>query len=96
MTQRFVRRYREIFSNSVPRATAALTYDAILLLADAARRVGTLQGDSLARAIAQTERYEGAGSTYRFAGRQDPRRGGVLLLMGRGRDSLISISADRP
>ena len=96
VTQRFVRRYREIYSDSVPRATAALTYDAILLLADAARRVGTLQGDSLARAIAQIERYEGAGSTYRFAGRQDPRRGGVLLVMGRGRDSLSSISADRP
>ncbi len=95
-TQRFVARYRAAHPATPPRATAALTYDAILLVADAARRAGTLAGEPLAKAIAETTEFEGAGATYRFAGRHDPERAGLLLVIGRGRDSLVSVSSLTP
>ncbi|HEX4932756.1 MAG TPA: ABC transporter substrate-binding protein [Gemmatimonadaceae bacterium] len=90
-TRRFVARYRAANQDSIPRATAALTYDAVMLVADAARRAGSLDADALVRAIAATERFEGVASQYRFAGRQDPERGGVIMIIRAAGESVINV-----
>lgn len=71
-----------------PRTTAAATYDAIRLVADAATRAGARGGPALAAALGRTEAFDGAVTTYRFEGTGDPRRGGVVLEL-RGGDALL-------
>jgi len=82
--RRFVQRYREAFGIE-PRATAALTYDAVRLLLDAIRRAGSTDPDAIRDAIAATTAFEGAGGTVSFANRNDPRRD-VSVSRIRGRD----------
>lgn len=61
------------------RATAAATYDAVLLLARAAERSGTRSGRALVDSLRHTGEYEGAFGRYRFLGTGDPVRGATLL-----------------
>jgi branched-chain amino acid transport system substrate-binding protein len=71
--RRFVRHYRDTF-HAEPRATAALTYDAVGIVLDAVRRSGSLDPDSLRAAIAATADHDGASGIISFGGRADPRR----------------------
>ena len=93
-TQRFVSRYRAAYHDSLPRATAAATYDAVMLIADAARRAGSLDPDALVGAISSIEAFEGAASWYRFAGKQDPERGAIIIIIRASGDSVISVARD--
>ncbi len=61
------------------RATAAATYDAVLLLARAAERSGTRSGRALVDSLRHAGEYEGAFGRYRFVGTADPVRGATLL-----------------
>jgi branched-chain amino acid transport system substrate-binding protein len=87
-SREFVARYERRFGH-IPRSTAAATYDAVRLLADAARRANTFDGAELARAIGATSNFPGVVAQYRFRGTGDPDRGGMLLMFASGRDSLI-------
>lgn len=71
--RRFVEAYRAAYGAD-PRATAAMTYDAVTILLDAIRRAGTLDPDSLRVAIEATRDFAGAGGTISFAGGHDPAR----------------------
>lgn len=62
-----------------PRATAAATYDAIHLVAQAMTRAGAREGAALADSLRWFGRYEGAVTTYDFRGGNDPVRGAALL-----------------
>ncbi len=75
----FSARWRQRFPNEVLRATAAATYDAIKIAADAAMAAGTIEGPALAGAIRAPRSYDGALASYRFNGSGDPTRGAVLL-----------------
>lgn len=77
-SQRFVGSYRARFG-TVPRSTAAATYDAVHLVALAAARAGTLDGDPLAGALRAFGPYDGASAAFEFTGSGDPRRGAVVL-----------------
>ncbi len=79
--------WQQRYPESRPRATAAATYDAVYLLADAAQRTGTKSGAPLAAALRAERAYDGAFARYRFDGTGDPIRGAVLLEMDR--DSTI-------
>jgi branched-chain amino acid transport system substrate-binding protein len=81
--QAFIARYVARFGHA-PRTTAAATYDAIRLIADAATRSGARGGPALATALGRTEAFDGAVTTYRFQGTGDPQRGGVILELRRG------------
>lgn len=78
-----VRRFRAQFDARHPgertRATAAATYDAILLLARAAERSGQRSGRALVDSLRHLGDYEGAFGRYRFLGTADPVRGATLL-----------------
>ena len=67
------------FPNELPRATAAATYDAVLLLARAAVRAKVRTGAVLMDSLRHSGSYEGAFGSYRFVGTGDPVRGAVLL-----------------
>lgn len=80
-----------------PRTTSVATYDAVVLLADAARRAGTIRnGAAWARAIGRTARFEGAGATYRFNGTGDPKRSGCIVTLGPRGDSLLLVVEPSP
>ncbi len=67
------------FPHVILRATAAATYDAVKIAADAAMAAGTTSSRALAIAIRAPRTYEGALATYRFNGSGDPTRGALLL-----------------
>ncbi len=71
--RQFIERYRAIF-HAEPRASAAMTYDAVRIVLDAIRRSGTLHPDSLRDAIAATHGYAGATGLISFDGAPDPKR----------------------
>ncbi len=77
------RRFRDAYAQRHPdetvRATAAATYDAIMLLARAAERAGVRSGTALMDSLHSTGPYEGAFGRYRFVGTGDPERGASLL-----------------
>lgn len=68
--------------DTAPYATAAATYDAIHIVAEAMRRAGTRGGSSLADTLRHFGRYDGAVSSFDFRGSNDPVRGAVLLELG--------------
>jgi branched-chain amino acid transport system substrate-binding protein len=77
------RQFRDAFAARHPgetvRATAAATYDAIMLLARAATRAGARSGAVVMDSLRATGVYEGAFGRYRFVGTGDPERGASLL-----------------
>jgi branched-chain amino acid transport system substrate-binding protein len=57
--QKFVKAYRQRYSNLTPDAHAALAYDALRFLAEAIQRVGTTDGPRLRDALAETKNFAG-------------------------------------
>ncbi len=66
-------RFREAYGVE-PRATAAMTYDAVRILLDAIRRANSVAPDAVRDAIAATRGYDGASGLVSFDGRADPVR----------------------
>lgn len=62
-----------------PRATAAATYDAIHMLAEAAVHGGARSGPALADALRRARHVDGAFTSYEWTGTGDPIRGVVIL-----------------
>jgi branched-chain amino acid transport system substrate-binding protein len=62
-----------------PRATAAATFDAVLLAAEAVRRAGVRSGPAVADSLRTLGRWAGALADFEFLGTGDPRRGAVIL-----------------
>ncbi len=69
----FIRRFRERFQVS-PRTTAAMTYDAVKILARAASQAGSLDAEELLSRIASLDGNRGATGLISFKGGADPRR----------------------
>lgn len=94
-TQQFTSRFRDLFHEEA-RSTAAMTYDAVKIVAEAITRAGSLDGAKIAHAIGETKGYDGVTGTLSFNGSGDPRRTGVLAIMGPERDSIIRLVDPRP
>jgi len=82
-------------TGEIPRATAALTYDAIQIAATAIERSGSMNGEQVASAIAGMGSFVGAGGTLLFHGDGDPERSAVLDMIRHGSDSLVKVIAPR-
>jgi len=80
----FVQRFTSAYGG-VPRATAAMTYDAVMVLATAAADAGTLDGARVARSIRALDPHSGVTGPIRFAGSGDPRRNVALSTIRGGR-----------
>ncbi len=76
--QRFIAAWTARYTER-PRATAAATYDAIKLLAEAATLAGTRSGGAVADSLRRPREWSGAFTAYRFVGTGDPQRGAVIL-----------------
>lgn len=63
----------------IPEAEAALTYDAVMLLADAVKRAGSLDGPLIQGALAATANYEGVTGVISMDEHGDPMKPGVIL-----------------
>lgn len=77
----------------IPRATAAATFDAILIAAEAARRAGVRGGPAVADTIRSLGRWAGALTDFDFHGTGDPRRGAVILEVQRDSMPLRAVIA---
>lgn len=62
-----------------PRATAAATFDAIMIAAEAASRAGARSGTAVADSIRNLGPWAGALAQFDFRGTGDPVRGAVIL-----------------
>lgn len=69
----FVERFRATY-HVEPRATAAMTYDAVGIVIEALRQAGRADPDAVRDAIASTTGHAGATGVVTFGGRADPRR----------------------
>jgi branched-chain amino acid transport system substrate-binding protein len=82
--QAFVKRYRESYG-AVPDAMAALGYDTALILSDALRRAGSLEGPKLRDAIASTSDFDGVTGRISIDGERNARKDAVVLKIENGR-----------
>jgi len=94
-TQQFTNRFRELFHEEA-RSTAAMTYDAVKIAMAAITRAGSFDGTKVGFAIGETKGYDGVTGTLSFDGSGDPRRTGVLAIIGAERDSIIRLVDPRP
>lgn len=86
----FVELYRE-WHGTVPKVTAAMTFDAVNLLLQAIESQGSLDPDSIRRALAETREYTGATGTIRFTGSPDPARSVVISRIFEGETRLFRV-----
>jgi branched-chain amino acid transport system substrate-binding protein len=85
----FSRRYQEAYGDP-PRSTAALSYDAVRILARAATAAGTLDGAALRDAVAGLPPHDGVSGTIDFAGSNDPGRPVVLSTIVDGQATFVT------
>ncbi len=79
----FVKAYREIAGKD-PGDTAALTYDSVYLVAQAARIAGSVDSRALRDAIAGMRDFTGVSGDIRFTSGGDPERSVILLSFSGG------------
>jgi branched-chain amino acid transport system substrate-binding protein len=75
----FLAAWNAAYPDELPRATAAATYDAVLIAAEAASRAGVRSGGAVADSIRHLGRWSGALTAFDFRGTGDPVRGAVIL-----------------
>ena len=73
------------YAGRQPGDTAALTYDAVGMLASVALRLGTSDSESLRAGLADGSVYRGVAGAIRYAGSGDPEREVVFLRFSGGR-----------
>ncbi len=87
--QEFVRRYRAAYG-ALPDSTAALGYDAARLLFDAMGRAASLDGPTLAAAIAATRDFHGVTGVFSIDGQRNARKPAVILTMHGGKPVFVT------
>lgn len=76
----FLKIYREKYGIKDVMVTAPLTYDAVMLLADAIGRAGCLERDKIRKAIAETNNFQGSTGTITFDRNGDPKNKEVSII----------------
>ncbi|GMR22918.1 MAG: ABC transporter substrate-binding protein [Acidobacteriota bacterium] len=86
----FVELYRDRYG-TVPKVTAAMTFDAVNLLLQAIENRGSKDPDSIRAALAETGDYRGATGIIRFTGSPDPVRSVVISRIHEGETRLFRV-----
>jgi branched-chain amino acid transport system substrate-binding protein len=73
-------RYEKKYGKQIPHMNAPLNYDAVMLLADAVRRAGSLDRPAIRDALAETRGFEGATGTITLDEHGDPLNKPVVIL----------------
>jgi branched-chain amino acid transport system substrate-binding protein len=84
----FSEAYRGKFQ-AAPPPLAALTYDAVWLLADALRRGGSTSSTALRDALAETKDFAGVTGTIAFDQDRNPKKPGIILRIQDGKVSYL-------
>ncbi len=90
---RFVEAYRARYG-SVPNGLAALTYDAVMLVADAASRAGTTERSALRRELAATRDFPGVTGRTSINSDRDADKDAAIIAVRGGR--LVFVETVRP
>lgn len=72
-SRHFLKIYREKYGIKEVTVTAPLTYDAVMLLANAIGRAGCLEKEKIRNAIAETKNFQGSTGTITFDQNGDPK-----------------------
>ena len=87
--------YYQKYKSEIPHMNVPLTYDAVMLLADAIHRVGTLDRDRIRDALAETKGFQGATGTITFDEHGDPLNKPVVI-MKLGKDAPMYFKSIQP
>lgn len=82
----FIHHYGQLAELS---ADVALAYDAVLLLADAVRRAGSVDRGAIRAALAATDGFEGVTGRFTFNEQGDPVKAAVILEIEHGRTRFL-------
>ncbi len=84
MTKKFVEDYKTEYGK-LPDDVAALNYDAVKILAQAAQEAGSFDKDAIRNALAHIKKYQGVTGTMQFDGSTgDPIKSAVILQIRNG------------
>lgn len=72
--------YKQKYAKEIPVMTAALEYDAVMLLADAVHRAGTFDRARIRDALAETQGFQGATGMITFDKHGDPLNKEVIII----------------
>ena len=87
--------YYQKYKSEIPSMNAPLTYDAVMLLADAIHRVGTFDRDRIRDALAETKEFQGATGTITLDEHGDPLNKPVVILK-LGKDAPMYFKSIQP
>jgi branched-chain amino acid transport system substrate-binding protein len=85
-SREFVKRYGDLLPIS---SSCALAYDAVMLLADACRRAGSIEHDAIRRALASTTDFEGVTGKITLNDSGDPVKPAVIIKILNGQFSYL-------
>lgn len=92
-SRRFVEAFRARYG-SVPNGLAALSFDAVALVADAAARAGTTEREALRQALARTRGFHGVTGVLSMDARRDAEKDAAIITIRAGRPTFVE--TDRP
>jgi len=87
--------YYQKYKNEIPHINAPLSYDAVMLLADAIRRAGTFDRARIRQALSETKGFQGATGTITFDEHGDPLNKPVVI-MKLGKDAPMYFKSIQP
>jgi branched-chain amino acid transport system substrate-binding protein len=90
LVRNFSQAYHKAYGGNAPDAFAALSYDAVNLLAEAIRRAKTSSPDAVRQALAGIDGFRGVTGTISFAGgRRVPRKSVTLIEVKNGQRNFV-------
>jgi branched-chain amino acid transport system substrate-binding protein len=87
-SRRFVNAFRAKYG-SVPNGLAALSYDAVAMVADAAVRAGTTEREALRRALAETRGFHGVTGVVTMNAQRDAEKDAAIIAIRGGRPTFV-------
>jgi branched-chain amino acid transport system substrate-binding protein len=87
--------YYQKYKSEIPHINAPLSYDAVMLLADAIRRANSLDAKKIRDALAETKGFQGATGTITFDEHGDPLNKPVVI-MKLGKDAPVYFKSIQP
>ncbi|MEO7598384.1 MAG: ABC transporter substrate-binding protein [Opitutus sp.] len=81
----FVERYQKRWNNEKPEGVSALGYDAVYLIVDAMKKIGTTDGPKLRDAIAATKDFPGVTGRTTLDAHRNSEKAAVMLVVKNGR-----------
>lgn len=93
-SRRFVELYRQTYGD-LPKATAAVTYDAVRLCLEAIEEAGSTSSESIREALARPRIFHGVTGDIRFEGSPDPIRKVIISRIHDGRSEFYRAAEPR-